>query len=214
MHSHQQHLFWYCMLPHSKPHVPTVKQYPSQIQKAFLSIYKVACDLLIHMSSGVVPNRHPFSVEGIFDITGDSPKTRKSLRTDLYNHLLADDLNTGDLQIMPDEMFESCTMQPAGRLGFHQDMMNCPSMDNTITVHLPKVDQVNPKCILFLFYSRKCAGHYSKQQETVDTLLGNHNNCPLTRLCLRSLLETEGIFNYQGAIFETHIFIEQIITGL
>jgi hypothetical protein len=166
------------------------------------------------MSSGVVPNRHPFSVEGIFDITGDSPKTRKSLRTDLYNHLLADDLNTGDLQIMPDEMFESCTMQPAGRLGFHQDMMNCPSMDNTITVHLPKVDQVNPKCILFLFYSRKCAGHYSKQQETVDTLLGNHNNCPLNRLCLRSLLETEGIFNYQGAIFETHIFIEQIITGL
>jgi hypothetical protein len=123
---------------------------------------------------------------------------------------MGEDLKANDIPIDINNMFESCTIQPTARLGFHRDLMNCPSMDKTIALHFPSFSEKNPRCISFLYYSRKSVGNYARRQVTIKNFLHNQDSCPLTSLCLKSLLETEGIFNYQSTMFENSLCLNKL----
>jgi hypothetical protein len=55
-------------------------------------------------------------------------------------------------------IFEACTVQPTSALGFHNDAMNCPMIDNTIACFIPCIHtETNERyCLSFLYYSMKC----------------------------------------------------------
>jgi len=200
MYSHQQHLSRYCMLPHSMPHVPMVKQYNHTLRKTIIECYLFACEVLATTSR--FRDKHPFLIDTIMS---GNKLSRKTLRNDLYIHIIGEEEAASEKKfVCEEEMFESCSIQPMGKLGFHKDTMNCPSMDRTIAVHIPNKngDQCDKKCLSFLYYSRKCVGDFDMRQNKISRYINNGQSCLLTRLCLKSILETNGIFNYQGSIFE------------
>jgi hypothetical protein len=59
IYSHQQHTARYCMLPRSKPHIPTVKHRPKCIRLAMLTGYKYSLQLLANCSDNLELD-HPF----------------------------------------------------------------------------------------------------------------------------------------------------------
>lgn len=197
MYSHQQHKARYCMLPHSVPFVPTIKNHCVEVRGSIISAYSFCCEVL---SSSAASNdgKHPFSTDMIGGSTDEEKRVRLSLRSDLLKKLLRDDL---DENVNPDIMFEACTMQQTGMLGFHRDTMNCPYLDKTIALHVPDSNNCD-SCLSFLYYSRKCVGDYAQKRKAINTFINNPESCPLTVLCLKSLLEVDGIFNYQGLLFE------------
>jgi hypothetical protein len=52
MYSHHQHLARYSMLPHSQPHVPTVKSHPKLIKDNIMLVYKFVTDRLHNTMEG------------------------------------------------------------------------------------------------------------------------------------------------------------------
>jgi hypothetical protein len=199
MYSHQQHLSRYCMLPHSQPHVLNIKQHSAYVRKAIMDSFQLACDTITEASHF----KQPFSSDPICrnsDI--DTTLFRKGLREDLYWHLLGDDIKSNHYSVDMGNIFESCTIQHMGKLGFHRDLMNCPLLDVTVAVHRPLLVKDNRKCISFLCYSRKCVGNFASRQQAIKDFLGDRNNCKLAKLCLKSLLATNGIYDYQGSLFE------------
>jgi hypothetical protein len=196
MYSHQQHKARYCMLSHSVPFVPTVKNHPKEIRGSIVSAYSISCQVL---SSEIclTERKHPFSLDSL-TTTDEEKRVRLCLRNDLLKELMRDDL---DDHVNPDMMFEACTVQQTGTLGFHRDVMNCPSLDKTVAFHVPDTIQ-SQSCLSFLYYSRKCVGDYSSRMDAITTYVTDPNSCQLTVLCLKAVLEVKGIFNYQGSLFE------------
>jgi hypothetical protein len=76
-------------------------------------------------------------------------------------------------------------------------------MDKTIALHFPKYSNNDPRCISLLYYSRKCVGNYAQRQDAIEKYILNPDSCLLTKLCLKSLLHADNIFNYQASIFES-----------
>ena len=101
------------------------------------------------------------------------------------------------------EMFESCTVQPTGALGFHQDMMNCPIQDNTVACLIPCHDGDDNKCVSFLYHTRKCVSDYINRRNKIDEFFDNPSNCGLTKVYLKSLMHVGGLYDYQGSLFES-----------
>lgn len=127
------------------------------------------------------------------------------------NISLCDDLVANTAHIDVGKMFESCTVQPTTRLGFHRDLMNCPTMDRTIALHFPYYSEKETRCISLLYYSRKCAGNYANRQDAIEKYLTNQESCLLTKVCLRSLLVAgTTIFNYQSSIFENELSLNTL----
>jgi hypothetical protein len=204
MYSHQQHASRYCMLPHSFPSVPTVKNHQIVLRKNILEVYSFSSKVL---SSHFKVNEetHPFSLTlKEPGSCGNVGHIRTGLRDDMQKVLYCDDINTSEPLIPTNIMFESCTVQQAGQLGFHRDTLNCPHLDRTVAVHIPNNND-SKSCLSFLYYSRKCVGDYSNRIQDIERFITSNDDmkiCDLTRLCLKSLLEMEGIFNYQGSLFE------------
>jgi hypothetical protein len=197
MYSHQQHLARYSMLPHSKPHVLSVKSYPTILTNTILSVYQITKKA---MESASI--KHPYYERKIE--SSNIKSHRQMLRNDLLKHLVNNGYE-GDISHVEELMFESCTVQPTAALGFHRDLMNCPMEDNTIACIVPYCDDKNDKqikCLSYLFYTRKCVGDYVRRMDIIDAFLDNPAECRLTRLCLKSLMNTGGIFDYQGSLFE------------
>lgn len=209
MYSHQQHQFRYCMLPHSKPHVPTVKQHSAVLRKSILDGYMFACDIIL---KSVGTRLCPFDTEcDNQTMPSGKKKARLSLRTSLYEHLIGEDLDHQHFNIGINKMFESCSVQTMGKLSFHCDSLNCPSMEETVALHVPFQDaEINQKCMSFLFYGRKCVNDYSSRIEVIDKFIHNERSCPLTKLCLSALLETNGTLDYQGQLFENDNSLDNI----
>jgi hypothetical protein len=159
MHSHTQHLARYCMLSHSKPHVPNVKMVPGLITDRIISMYALVSDIISESLTN--DDMHPLALD-VTNTPGDALSHRKGLRSDLLHHFSSRMANDINLQTM----FESCSLQPTASLGFHMDALNCPDMDNTIACFVPCLSRddtdSNPKCLSFLFYSRKCVGAHVK----------------------------------------------------
>ena len=65
-------------------------------------------------------------------------------------------------------------------------------------------------CLSYLFYSRKCVSDYSKKKSNWEAYIQNSGNCDLTRLCLISILQVGGVFDYQGSLFEAEDSLNQI----
>jgi hypothetical protein len=203
MYSHQQHLARYCMLPHSKPHMTTVKKHPKIVMETIVSVYNFANDIIMSELNNCVTN-HPFFVYDQNNSRDTNDTYRKILRKDLQHHLTEGiDCERVDDSIM----FESCTVQPTASLGFHLDSMNCPDIDNTIACFIPcSTNQRNGledrKCLSFLYYSRKCVSDYSKRLSNINYFLNDTNRCGLTQLCVRSMMQIGSVFDYQGSLFE------------
>jgi hypothetical protein len=212
IYSHQQHVFRYCMLPHSKPHVPTVKQYPVIVRDAILDGYMFACKVMEKINKD--ENKNPFALyeDSCHAFSKEIQKTRFSLRLDLFEHLISNDLEPKEKQIIMNNMFESCSVQTMGKLPFHCDTMNCPLIDKTVALHVPyESTEANKKnCMSFLYYSRKCVGDFASRCDVIHKFLNNQKNCLLTTLCLSAILHTEGIFDYQGTLFENSDSLDKL----
>jgi hypothetical protein len=184
------------MLSHSVPFIPTIKNHPKELRGSIVSAYSISCQVL---SSEIPSNerKHPFSIDSL-RTTDEEKRVRLCLCKDLLKELRRDDL---DEDVDPEMMFEACTVQQTGTLGFHRDVMNCPSLDKTVAFHVP--DSIHSQsCLSFLYYSRKCVGDYSSRMDAISTYATDPNSCKLTVLCLKDLLEVKGIFNYQASLFE------------
>jgi hypothetical protein len=203
MHSHIQHLARYCMLSHSKPHVTNIKTYPKVITDSILKVYAFVSDLITDSIDG--NSMHPFASQDD-DGVSSAFSHRESLRTELMGTLATN----SDFNVDPSIMFESCSVQPTTCLGFHQDTMNCPMMDNTILCFVPS----HKKCLSFLFYSRKCIGDYTKRQSVIDTYIQNTASDQLTKLCLKSIMHVGGIFDYQASHIEATASINSIAQSM
>lgn len=216
MYSHEQHRARYSMLPHSKPHIPTVREYPSVLVNSILNSY----NLVIELIQKEITDRdsYPFYLSESTKSNEMEGRQRLSLRADLVNHL-RHRRQQCDVNIPPtDIMFESCTVQPTGALGFHKDTMNCERMDKTIAFIVP-IESVGDtedykSCLSYLFYSRKCVGDYANKMAILHTYINDPTNCDLTRLCLKSLLNTNGTFDYQGTLFEAEKSLNSIARSL
>jgi hypothetical protein len=149
---------------------------------------------------------NPFHIDGNND-TRNAPDIRERLllRDELTKHLCSWFQSNSYVPEVPpaNAMFESCTVQPTGALGLHQDAMNCSIMeDNTVACIIPIVtsntDTSNkPCCLSYLFYSRKCVSDYSKKKGQWEAYLQHADKCDLTRLCLKSILHVGGVYDYQ-----------------
>jgi hypothetical protein len=210
MYSHQQHTSRYSMLPHSRPHMTTVKDHPLPLRKSLLNAYQFICYML--ESTDKWNDRHPFDCSDATIKLDDSWYTRLNLRQELVNRLLLEDTCMEKDKFPLNHMFESCTVQQTGSLRFHCDVMNCPSMDWTIALHVP--NKMNKSvCMSYLYYSRKCVGDYTTRMGSIKSYLQSSNDstrCKLTQLSLRSILELQGIFNYQGSLFEDEICLDTL----
>jgi len=206
MYAHQQHSARYSMLSHSMPHVPDVKNVPQILMQSILSVYlyvlKVLDDRLDH-------KLHPLRINETNLTTEVEVMERLKLRNDFINHFKHKCPNSNVTLLSNETMFEACTVQPTSALGFHQDLMNCPSMDKTIAYIVPTgieydVSSKNDKqhSLSYLFYSRKCVGDHSKKLSAMKTYDIDPDKCKLTKLCLRSIMHVGGIFDYQGSLFE------------
>jgi len=201
IYSHQQHIARYCMLPHSKPHIPTVKHRPKCIRLAMLAGYKYCLEMLANCSHNMELH-HPFLVDNRND---DDMTERISLRSEILCHLIGYDIDNNGFDIPTDVMFESCSIQPTSSLGFHQDTLNCPLMDSTIALHIPNDQQ----CLSLLYYSRKCVGEYAIRMSNLQSFHSDESACDLSKLCLKSIMATGSNFDYQ-ALFEHEEALDDI----
>jgi hypothetical protein len=203
--SHQQHLARYCMLPHSKPHVPKVKKYNNELTNVILDAYLLANKVL---EASAPEKSHPFFCRGD-QLCDDNELARHELRKQLLEHICSQSHSPNIYDIHSNIMFEACTLQPTGPLGFHRDIMNCNTLDKTIALIAP-CSQDATKCLSFLYYTRKCVGEYTKRRGTIHTYLKDNTSSPLTQICLKSIMATGGIFDYQGSLFERDISLNKI----
>lgn len=216
IYSHEQHKSRYCMLPHSTPFVPSAKKRDAlllqKIREAYLFSSKVVRDFHKRMKV----QGHPFSIEGRGDMTHEERNIRTRLRCQLYHAIFGGVDDEGEQNFKcQDTMFESCSVQTTGKLHFHRDVLNCPKMDETVAVHVPSQHDFGDKCISFLFYTRKCVGDFSKKRASMEEyLINSKTNCKLTILCLKSILEVNGIFNYLGSLFESNRSFKSIASSL
>lgn len=206
MYSHQQHIARYSMLPHSRPHVPTVKKHHVCLREALLVGYKSILSLL---SKNRFCDRFdiPFSINNNNEHYSKTYiSERHNLRNELLQQLIDDDLEKDRYEICPDHMFEACTIQPTGGyLSFHQDVQNCPSMDYTFALHIPFRD----KCMSLLYYSRKSVGDHAIRMSNIQHFHDDVSACYLTKLCMKSMMATNTVFDYQS-IFENEKSFEEI----
>lgn len=200
MYSHQQHLARYCMLPHSKPHVTTVRDHPTVVRDTVLSVYNFATETIQNYNSS--NTGHPFLLSNVgkeCSTIGDRMLLRNELRSYLSHGI-------NSTKIDDSVMFESCTVQPTASLGFHQDSMNCPEQDYTIACFIPcRTSQCNAdsmKCLSFLYYARKCVNDHVKRMSNIEQILNNPEACKLTQLCIKSMMHNNCNFDYQGSLFE------------
>jgi hypothetical protein len=172
-----------------------------------------ACDIIL---KSVGTRLCPFDTEcDNQTMSSGKKKARLSLRTSLYEHLIGEDLDHQHFNIGINKMFESCSVQTMGKLSFHCDSLNCPSMEETVALHVPFKDaEINQECMSFLFYGRKCVNDYSSRIEVIDEFIHNERSCPLTKLCLSALLETNGTLDYQGQLFENDDSLDNIGASL
>jgi hypothetical protein len=209
MYSHQQHEARFSMLPHSKPHVTTVKQYPTTLISSIQIAYSYISNLLDKHSMN---DNHPFEISHDTSENGIETSVRLQLRDELRRHLFSYNndpkINTN---IHNDTMFESCTVQPTGALGFHQDVMNCDRMDKTLALFVPIMnnkhtstsgdyDKLN--CMSYLFYTRKSVGDYACKLSNIHKFVEDTSKCGLARLCVKSLMHVGGVMDYQCTLFE------------
>ena len=193
MYSHQQHIARYCMLPHSKPHVPTVKKHELCIRKTIIAGYRNILNLI------AADYNHPLQINSHDEIgVQGNASERLTLREDLFRCLVGDDIDNKKYNISSNVMFEACTIQPTGTLKFHKDTLNCPSMDCTFALHIPSKEK---KCLSLLYYSRKCVGNHAIRVSNIQEFHHDQSACNLMKLCLKSLMATKSNFDYQ-ALFE------------
>lgn len=208
MYSHQQHTSRYCMLPQSMPHLTTVKNHPLWLRHNILIAYEIICNVL--ESSEIWEDSHPFSSREGTILFDEGWFKRMDMRKDILNRLLLDDIPEDKYDLPLNKLFESCTIQQTGRLEFHRDPMNCPTMDWTLALHVPHADN-KAICMSYLFYSRKCVGDYIRRMDSLHSFLADGKNCKLTKLCLTSMMETRGtIFNYQSTLFEHDVSLDKL----
>ena len=185
MYSHQQHLARYCMLPHSKPHIPTVKKQPDFLTDTMMLVYKFVTERLGAPSKN--GSGHPFRIiEG--NLSENYVRHRKMLRADLRQLLCTDNIDGID----DSNIFEACTVQPTSSLGFHKDAMNSPDMDDTIACFFPckRGHDIATECLSFLYYSRKCVDEHARRMSQIETFLSEEKNSCISKLTLKSMLVT------------------------
>ena len=197
MYSHQQHLARFCMLPHSKPHVPTVKNHPKFLKDTMILVYKYVTERLFDHSMNDSGN--PFEMMN-GDWSDNNMKHRQMLRADLRNYLCTENCDGIDDR----NIFEACTVQPTSSLGFHKDTMNSPDMDKTIACFIPciKGEEIASECLSFLYYSRKCVDEHVQRMSQIEIFLSGEENSDLSKLALKSMLHQGCVFDYQGSLFE------------
>lgn len=207
MYSHGHHLARYCMLSHSKPHVTIVKEHPHVLTDAILKLYKYVNREIDGLFETNVT--HPFLVKDAIE-TCTEGRHRNALRNDLQSFLR----RNSKCEIPDNIMFESCSVQPTSALGFHQDTMNCPVLDDTIACFIPFLDRENDerKCISFLYYSRKSVMEHAKKMSLIDTFLRSPtvSSSSLTQFCVRSMMHIGGVFDYQASLFESPMSLNAI----
>jgi hypothetical protein len=209
MYSHQQHLARYCMLPHSRPHIPTVKKHPNFITDTVMLVYKFVTERLCEASQNASGN--PFQIiDG--NLSDNYVKHRKMLRADLLKFLCTDNIDGID----DSNMFEACSVQPTSTLGFHQEAMNSPDLDNTIACFFPckRGDDIVTECLSFLYYSRKCVDEHARRMSLIETFFSEEKNSCLSKLALKSMLHQGCVFDYQGCLFEATPSLNAIATDL
>jgi hypothetical protein len=204
------------MLPHSTPFVPTVNKYDTDLLLSITDAYLYSSQVVSNFNKNMGQSRTPFSMKGRRDITEVEHKICEGLRSQMYQAIFGG--LKGKIEQIPfttDEMFESCSVQETGVLHFHRDVLNCPVIDETVAVHVSSQHDFGKKCVSFLFYTRKCVGDFARRKASIETyLLRNQKNCELTTLCLKSILEVKGIFNYQGSLFENTKSLTKIADSL
>jgi hypothetical protein len=134
MYAHQHHIARYSMLSHSFPHVPCVKNLPKKVLESVVNVYNHVVKVL---DDRFDKDRHPFQIRDSAGATKVDIAERLKLRDALSKHFKH---NLVDCQLAwpaNDIMFEACTVQPTDALGFHQDLMNCSSMDKTFACLVP-----------------------------------------------------------------------------
>jgi hypothetical protein len=215
MYSHEQHSARYCMLPHSKPHIPTVKRHPLHLRRLLLSGYKTIHSLLQH-DDEYKREHHPFYNGNKSAHEKSFLSSRNSLRCDLLQHLQGDDVELDDeYGFVSDVMFEACSMQLTGALRCHKDVMNCPVMDRTIALHVPFMskDADDLTCVSLLYYTRKCVSDYAGRMSKISQYLQNDRSCDLTKLTIHSMMKVGCNFDYQS-LFQHEKCLNEIGTVL
>jgi hypothetical protein len=174
MYAHKQHCARYCMLPHSKPHVPDVKNFPRILSESIFTVYHhVLSQLQIQCNN----KPHPFQIEESNGLDNVEVTEWLKLRNEFLSYL-RNHGNTGNIPIdTSDGMFEACTVQPTAALGFHQDGMNCKYLDKTIAMIVPTTvsmagkDNDNNRCLSYLFYTRNCVTQYAKKISDITNVI-------------------------------------------
>lgn len=217
IYAHQQHKSRYCMLPHSAPFVPTVKTHDGQLLERILAAHHLTSKVIFRYFRKQSQGFNPFSLEDLREIPEAERNIHLQKRSEVFDIMFGDipRKNGSDVPKNYYNMFEACTVQETGMLRFHRDTRNCPLIDDTVAVHIPSRHDMGQRCISFMFYTRKCVGDFSHKMGTIKKyIMGTKINCGLTILCLKSLLEVKGIFNYQGSLFENSKSLKTIATEL
>jgi hypothetical protein len=154
-------------------------------------------------------DEHPFNSSNGTVTFDESWFTRLNLRKEVLDRLLLDDISVDKYGIGLNVMFESCTMQQTGTLRFHRDSMNCPTMDQTVALHVPHQRNGNV-CTSFLYYLRKCVGDYANRMGSIQSFINSDIGCKLSKLCVKSLMGTNTVFDYQGSLFENDLCLNEL----
>jgi len=85
--------------------------------------------------------------------------------------------------------------------------------ENPMTIEF-RDNNDNNRCLIYLFYSRKCVGDYAKKISMIHLYDNNPKSCKLTKLCLRSMMIIRGVFDYQGSLFEAEESLQNIALRL
>jgi hypothetical protein len=136
MYAHQQHTSQYSMLPHSSPHVPSVKKIPNAIFESIMNVYDCVQNLL---KEKLDYKTHPFDSQEADIVSKKEVLATHNLRNDLLTHIKGKGILLKNTSWPSNKvMFEACSVQPTDALGFHQDLMKCTSMhSNTIALIAP-----------------------------------------------------------------------------
>jgi len=213
MYAHKQHCARYCMLPHSKPHVPDVKKYPRILSESIFTVYH---HVMSQLQRKFDNKPHPFEIKDSNGFDNVEVTERLQLRNEFLSYF-KNQGNEGDISLGTcDRMFEACTVQPTAALGFHQDRMNCDYMDKTIAMIVPTTATTTERknnsnsCLTYLFYTRKCVGQYARKISDINNFITDPSQCDLTRFCLKSLMNVGGVFDYQASLFEAQESLNDI----
>jgi hypothetical protein len=205
------------MLPHSKPHVPDVKNFPRILSESIFTVYH---HVLSQLQTQCDNKPHPFQIEESNALDNVEVTERLKLRKEFLSYLR----NHGNIGNIPegtsDGMFEACTVQPTAAVGFHQDRMNCEYLDKTIAMIVPTTVSMagkhndNNRCLSYLFYTRKCVGQYARKISDITTFMSDPSQCYLARFCVKSLMNVGGVFDYQASLFEADESLNDIAIRL